>query len=67
MIEQGIQRYGFHGTSHRYVAQRAAEMLGREMADLKLLTCHLGNGCSLAAIKNGHSVDTTMGFTPSMG
>lgn len=66
-IEQGIQRYGFHGTSHRYVAQRAAEMLGREMADLKLLTCHLGNGCSLAAIKNGHSVDTTMGFTPSMG
>lgn len=66
-IEQGIQRYGFHGTSHRYVAQRAAEMTGRELADLKLLTCHLGNGCSLAAIKNGHSVDTTMGFTPLDG
>lgn len=66
-LEQGIQRYGFHGTSHRYVAQRAAEMLGRELAELKLLTCHLGNGCSLAAIKNGHSVDTTMGFTPLDG
>jgi acetate kinase len=66
-LDQGIQRYGFHGTSHRYVAQRAASMLGRDLADLKLITCHLGNGCSLAAVKNGHSIDTTMGFTPLEG
>ncbi|MEB3289260.1 MAG: acetate kinase [Leptolyngbya sp.] len=66
-IEQGIQRYGFHGTSHRYVAQRAAHLLGRDLADLKLITCHLGNGCSLAAVQNGHSIDTTMGFTPLEG
>lgn len=66
-LDQGIQRYGFHGTSHRYVAQRAASMLGRDLADLKLITCHLGNGCSLAAVKNGHSIDTTMGFTPLDG
>ena len=66
-IDQGIQRYGFHGTSHRYVAQRAANLLGRDLADLKLITCHLGNGCSLAAVKNGHSIDTTMGFTPLEG
>jgi acetate kinase len=66
-IDQGIQRYGFHGTSHRYVAQRAASLLGRDLTELKLITCHLGNGCSLAAIKNGHSIDTTMGFTPLDG
>ena len=66
-IEQGIQRYGFHGTSHQYVAQRAADMLGKNLADLRILTCHLGNGCSLAAVKDGHSVDTTMGFTPLDG
>ena len=66
-IDQGIQRYGFHGTSHRYVAQRAASMLGRDLAELKLITCHLGNGCSLAAVQNGHSIDTTMGFTPLDG
>lgn len=66
-LDQGIQRYGFHGTSHRYVAQRAATMLGRDLAELKLITCHLGNGCSLAAVKNGHSIDTTMGFTPLEG
>ena len=62
-----IRRYGFHGSSHRYVAARAATLLGREYADLKLITCHLGNGCSMAAIDRGISVDTTMGFTPLEG
>jgi acetate kinase len=66
-VEQGIQRYGFHGTSHRYVALRAAELMGRELKELQLITCHLGNGCSLAAIRGGVSVDTTMGFTPLDG
>jgi acetate kinase len=65
--EQGVRRYGFHGISHQYVAQRAAEILGRDLTDLKLVTCHLGNGCSLAAIQNGYSIDTTMGFTPLAG
>ncbi|MCC6396300.1 MAG: acetate kinase [Bacteroidetes bacterium] len=62
-----IRRYGFHGTSHRYVADRAAEMLGRPLSELKLVTCHLGNGCSMAAVDKGISVDTTMGFTPLEG
>jgi acetate kinase len=62
-----IRRYGFHGTSHRYVAGRAAEMLSRPQETLKLITCHLGNGCSMAAIDGGTSVDTTMGFTPLEG
>lgn len=62
-----VRRYGFHGTSHKYVAQRAAEMLGRPLEDLKLITCHLGNGSSITAVKNGKSVDTTMGFTPLAG
>ncbi len=66
-VEQGIRRYGFHGISHQYVAQRAAAMVGRDLTELKLLTCHLGNGCSLAAVKGGISVDTTMGFTPLDG
>ncbi len=66
-VEQGIRRYGFHGISHQYVAQRAAQMLGRDIAELKILTCHLGNGCSLAAIKGGIGIDTTMGFTPLDG
>ncbi|MGB3203338.1 MAG: acetate kinase [Nodosilinea sp.] len=66
-VEQGIRRYGFHGISHQYVARRAAAMMERNLADLKLLTCHLGNGCSLAAVKGGISVDTTMGFTPLEG
>ncbi|HEY9878009.1 MAG TPA: acetate kinase [Leptolyngbyaceae cyanobacterium] len=66
-LEKGIRRYGFHGISHQYVAQRAATLLGRNLADLKLITCHLGNGCSLAAVKNGTSIDTTMGFTPLDG
>ncbi|RAM49864.1 MAG: acetate kinase [Hapalosiphonaceae cyanobacterium JJU2] len=66
-IEQGIRRYGFHGTSHKYCAQRAAHILDRDLESLRLIICHLGNGCSLTAIKNGRSVDTTMGFTPLDG
>ncbi|MCY7274428.1 MAG: acetate kinase [Phormidesmis sp. CAN_BIN44] len=66
-FERGIQRYGFHGISHRYCADRAAQLLHRDLSDLHLITCHLGNGCSLAAIRDGHSVDTTMGFTPLEG
>ncbi|HYA49286.1 MAG TPA: acetate kinase [Burkholderiales bacterium] len=62
-----IRRYGFHGTSHRYVAHQAAELLGRPIASLKLITCHLGNGASIAAVAGGQSVDTTMGFTPLEG
>lgn len=64
---QGIRRYGFHGISHEYCAGRAAQLLGRDLASLRLVTCHLGNGCSLAAIRGGRSVDTTMGFTPLDG
>ncbi len=64
---QGIRRYGFHGINHAHVSRRAAEMLGRPIASLRLITCHLGNGCSLAAIREGKSVDTTMGFTPADG
>ncbi len=66
-LAQGIRRYGFHGISHQYCAHRAAEILNRDLSSLKLITCHLGNGCSLAAIRNGYSVDTTMGFTPLEG
>lgn len=62
-----VRRYGFHGTSHRYVTQRAAAMLGKKPEDLKIITCHLGNGSSITAVKNGESVDTTMGFTPLAG
>ena len=62
-----MRRYGFHGTSHRYVARRAAELLGRPLEDLQLVTAHLGNGCSPAAIHGGRSVDTTMGLTPLEG
>ncbi|HXX64418.1 MAG TPA: acetate/propionate family kinase, partial [Bacteroidota bacterium] len=62
-----IRRYGFHGTSHRYVADRASILLQRPLSDLKLVTCHLGNGCSMAAVDRGVSVDTTMGFTPLEG
>jgi acetate kinase len=67
LVQQGIRRYGFHGISHQYCAHRAAEILGRDLLSLRLITCHLGNGCSLAAIKNGCSIDTTMGFTPLDG
>jgi acetate kinase len=66
-LAQGIRRYGFHGINHQYCAERAAHLLGRELNALKLVTCHLGNGCSLAAIRDGRSVDTTMGFTPLDG
>jgi acetate kinase len=66
-LEDGIRRYGFHGISHQYCARRAAEILNRDLTDLRLISCHLGNGCSLAAIRGGWSVDTTMGFTPLDG
>jgi len=66
-VADGIHRYGFHGINHQYCAGRAARLLGRELTSLKLVSCHLGNGCSLAAIQDGHSVDTTMGFTPLEG
>ncbi len=63
----GIRRYGFHGSSHRYVSARAADILGKDARDLKMITCHLGNGASIAAIKGGISVDTSMGLTPVEG
>ena len=63
----GIRRYGFHGTSHKYVSQKVAEIMGRDYNDLKIITCHLGNGSSVAAIKNGQCIDTSMGFTPLEG
>ncbi|TYQ18367.1 UNVERIFIED_CONTAM: acetate kinase [Acetivibrio alkalicellulosi] len=63
----GLRRYGFHGTSHKYVAERAASMLGKNLEDMKIISCHLGNGASICAIKNGKSVDTSMGFTPLQG
>jgi len=66
-FESGIRRYGFHGVNHQYCAARAAHLLGRNLNSLKLVTCHLGNGCSLAAIQEGRSIDTTMGFTPLEG
>ncbi len=62
-----IRKYGFHGTSHRYVANRAAEMLNQSVEDLKIITCHLGNGASITAVDGGKSVDTSMGFTPLAG
>lgn len=62
-----IRRYGFHGTSHSYVSRRAAEMLGREYRDLKIIVCHLGNGASVSAVQNGRCVDTSMGLTPLEG
>lgn len=65
--KHGIRRYGFHGTSHRYVSQRTAEILGKNVEDLKIVTCHLGNGASVAAVQNGKSIDTSMGFTPLEG
>ncbi|MBN1582219.1 MAG: acetate kinase [Anaerolineae bacterium] len=65
--ELGVRRYGFHGTSHRYVAQQAARVMGCPIEELKIITCHLGNGASVAAVKYGRSVDTSMGFTPLEG
>jgi acetate kinase len=66
-FERGIKRYGFHGINHQYCAHRAAQMLEKPLSSLRLVSCHLGNGCSLAAIHHGWSVDTTMGFTPLEG
>ena len=63
----GVRKYGFHGTSHQYVAERCAELLEKPLADTKIITIHIGNGGSLSAVKGGHSVDTTMGFTPLAG
>ena len=65
--EQGIRRYGFHGISHQFCSQRAAQLLGKDLSELRLIVCHLGNGASLTAVKNGRSIDTTMGFTPLDG
>src|ERR1700741_1031120 len=66
-LAQGIRRYGFHGINHQDCAEGTAQLLGKDLRSLKLVTCHLGNGCSLAAIRDGRSVDTTMGFTPLEG
>jgi acetate kinase len=66
-FERGIHRYGFHGINHQYCAARAGRLLRTDVASLKLVTCHLGNGCSLAAIQGGRGIDTTMGFTPLEG
>ena len=63
----GVRRYGFHGTSHSFVSKRAAEMLGKKPEDVKIIVCHLGNGSSISAVKNGKSVDTSMGLTPLEG
>lgn len=63
----GVRRYGFHGTSHRFVAKRAAKMMDKDYSDSKIITCHLGNGASVAAVKNGKSIDTSMGLTPLEG
>lgn len=65
--EYGIRKYGFHGTSHKYVTTRASELLGRPLEELRLISCHLGNGASIAAVKGGKSIDTSMGFTPLAG
>lgn len=62
-----VRKYGAHGTSHRYIAERAADMLGEPLTDLRLITCHLGNGCSISAIDHGCPIDTSMGFTPLDG
>ena len=65
--KHGVRKYGFHGTSHKYVSQRAAEMIGKPVEEAKIIVCHLGNGASVCAVKNGQSVDTSMGFTPLAG
>lgn len=63
----GVRRYGFHGTSHRFVSERCAELVGKDASELKIITCHLGNGCSIAAVDGGKCIDTSMGFTPLDG
>ncbi|WP_121605485.1 acetate kinase [Virgibacillus sp. Bac332] len=65
--DYGIRKYGFHGTSHKYVSQRAADLMGLPLENLRLISCHLGNGASIAAIQGGKSIDTSMGFTPLAG
>lgn len=65
--EDGVRRYGFHGTSHRYVSSRCAELMGKDIKDLKIVSCHMGNGSSICAIDGGKCVDTSMGFTPLVG
>ncbi|WP_080874938.1 acetate kinase [Oceanobacillus timonensis] len=65
--DYGIRKYGFHGTSHKYVSERAAELIGRPLESLRLISCHIGNGASVTAIKDGESIDTSMGFTPLAG
>ncbi|NAP01732.1 acetate/propionate family kinase, partial [Halomonas sp. MG34] len=65
--DYGIRKYGFHGTSHKYVSQRASELMGVPLEQLRLISCHLGNGASIAAIQGGESIDTSMGFTPLAG
>ena len=66
-FEQGIRRYGFHGINHQHCATRAAQLIAKDVKSLKIVSCHLGNGCSVTGIRNGRSVDTTMGFTPLDG
>ncbi len=66
-LARGLRRFGFHGINHEYAAHRTAHLLGRPLESLRLITCHLGSGCSLAAVRDGRSVDTTMGFTPLEG
>ena len=65
--DKQVRRYGFHGTSHKYVAEKAASILGKDWTKMKIITCHLGNGSSIAAILNGKSIDTSMGYTPVEG
>jgi acetate kinase len=66
-LDRGIRKYGFHGISHQYCTQQAAKLLGRDLNELRLISCHLGNGCSLAAVQFGRCIETTMGFTPLDG
>lgn len=63
----GVRKYGFHGTSHRYVSEKMADLMGRKKEELKLITCHIGNGSSITAVKGGKVIDTTMGLTPLGG
>ncbi len=65
--KHSVRRYGFHGTSHKYVSQKTAEFLGKDIKDLNIITCHLGNGSSITAVEKGRSIDTSMGFTPLEG
>lgn len=66
-VEHGIRKYGFHGTSHFFISNEYAKLVNKDIKDLKIITCHLGNGSSISAVQNGHSVDTSMGFTPLEG